>query len=76
MNAKINTNKPTVYAVYTNSIEQYEVIMETEKSYFVKKYLISGRYYETLLEKDANWVFTNHERAVEFLKNERNESKI
>lgn len=67
MNATIKANKPIVYAVYSNSIEAYEVIMETEKSYFVRKHLISKRYYETILEKDVDWVFTDYEKAVEFL---------
>lgn len=67
MNSKINPNKPIVYAVYEKSIESYEVIMETEKSYFVRKHLISKRYYETVLEKQFDWVFTDYEKAVEFL---------
>lgn len=75
MNATIKTNKPVVYAVYTDSIDEYEVIMETEKSYFARKYLISKRYYETVLEKSAKWVFTDYNQALEFLNTERNENK-
>ena len=75
MTKTINPNKPLVYAVYTDSIEEYEVIMETEQSYFVRKHLISKRYYESVLDRNAKWVFTDYNQALEFLNTNRNENK-
>lgn len=67
MNTTIKSNKPIVYAVYKNEITPYVVLMETEQSYFVRRFYDSGRYHETTLEKSSSWVTTEYEKAVEIL---------
>ena len=67
MNTTIKTNKPIVYAIFDNSIKAYQILMETEQSYFVRGYFESGNYYETTFEKSSKWVTTDYEIAVEIL---------
>lgn len=75
MNATIKTNKPIIFAAFPDGIKAYEVIMETEQSYFARYTLDSGRYFESCFDKSFKWIFTDYNQALEFLNTERDENK-
>ena len=75
MNTIILKDMQIAYYVYPSGvIATYSILMETEQSYFVRRINFGDNYYEIVLNKSDENVFTDYDEAIKY-KN-RNENKV